>query len=819
MGIVGGCKWAYFCTVLTTLIILNPMKTILRYSLLTLFLVLGATVHAAQQKGMVSGKVLSIEKEVVDFATVYLKGTHYGSTTNQQGIYHLTAPAGTYTLVVSAVGYQTIEQQVVLTSGSRSKQNVVIRPQVTELDEVVVVSSAVGRIKQSAYNAIAIDAKSLHNSTQDLATALTKVPGVKLRESGGVGSDMQFSLDGFTGKHIKLFIDGVPQEGVGSSFGLNNIPVNFAERIEVYRGVVPVGFGADALGGVVNIVTGNKRKFFVDASYSYGSFNTHKSYLNLGQTFKNGWMYELNAFQNYSDNSYSIDTPVKDLSNGQIDKLKLESVKRFHDGYHNEAVIGKVGLVGKSFADRLVLGFAYSNSDKEIQTGVRQEIVFGQKRRKNHSFMPSLEYRKRNLFTQGLTVALTANYNRNLTQNLDTATYVYNWRGESIYNKGKLGEQNYQDARYTNDNWNGTFTTDYRIDDRQSIVLNHVLTSFIRKTASSTGIADNSAVAAAFDKVSTKNITGLSYRYSHNDRWNLSLFGKYYNQYSSGPRNASTSGGFDYVSFSESVSAFGYGAAATYFILDGLQAKASYEKAYRLPTTDELFGDDDLELGAMGLKPENSDNLNLNLSYTRDFGRHSLYVEGGYIYRDTKDYIRRTINSYSGGLYYGLYENHGRVKTNGFNVELRYNYSRWFSLGGNYTHLNARDNERYVGGQTLQESTTYKVRMPNTPYQFANADAAFFVRNFLRKGNALTVNYNALYVHSFPLYWENHGNKNSKQHVPTQLSHDLSVSYSLNNGRYNFSFECKNFTNEKLYDNFSLQKAGRAFYGKVRYSL
>lgn len=767
---------------------------------------------------MISGKITSETGETVDFATVYLKGTSYGCTPNEKGIYHLHAPSGKYTLVVSAVGYGTFEKEVLLKSGLRTQADATIRPVATALDEVVVVSSGVSRVKESAYNAVAIDAKELHNSTQDLATALAKVPGVKLRESGGVGSDMQFSLDGFTGKHIKLFIDGVPQEGVGSSFGLNNIPVNFAERIEVYRGVVPVGFGADALGGVVNIVTGNKRKMFIDASYSYGSFNTHKSYVNFGQTLANGLIYELNVFQNYSDNSYRIDTPVKDLENGQIDHSKIERVRRFHDGFRNEAVIGKIGLTGKSFADRLVLGLTYSQSDKEIQTGVRQEIVFGQKRRKNRSWMPSLEYRKRNLFTEGLTVNLTANYNRNHSHNLDTATYVYNWLGEKIYNKGKLGEQNYQDMQYDSDNWNGTFTADYRLGEHHSFVLNHVLTSFTRQTSSSAGVADNAAVAAGFDKVSTKNITGLSYRYSFEDRWNLSVFAKYYNQYSRGPRNASTTGGFDYTEFSEKADAFGYGAAAAYFIGGGWQAKASFEKAYRLPTIDELFGDEDLELGAMGLKPENSRNVNLNLSYNRDFGRHGVYVEGGFIYRDTKDYIRRTINSYSGGLYYGLYENHGRVKTQGFNLELRYNYSHWLSIGGNFTHLNARDNERYVGGNTWQESTTYKVRMPNTPYRFANGDVAFYVRDFLQKGNRLTVSYSTLYMHSFPLYWENHGDKRSKQQVPAQLSHDLGLTYSLRNGRYNFSLECKNLTDEKLYDNFSLQKAGRAFYGKFRFA-
>ena len=59
---------------------------------------------------MISGKIISTEKETVDFATVYLKGTTYGGTTNEQGIYHLKAPAGDYTLVVSAIGYKTVEK-------------------------------------------------------------------------------------------------------------------------------------------------------------------------------------------------------------------------------------------------------------------------------------------------------------------------------------------------------------------------------------------------------------------------------------------------------------------------------------------------------------------------------------------------------------------------------------------------------------------------------------------------------------------------------------------------------------------------------------
>lgn len=100
-------------------------------------------------------------------------------------------------------------------------------------------------------------------------------------------------------------------EVVGQAFGLNNIPVKFANRIEVYKGVVPVGFGTDAIGGVVNIVTNKHHKgWFADASYSYGSFNTHKSHIHFGQTLGHGFTYEVNAFQNYSDNDYHVDSPV-----------------------------------------------------------------------------------------------------------------------------------------------------------------------------------------------------------------------------------------------------------------------------------------------------------------------------------------------------------------------------------------------------------------------------------------------------------------------------------------------------------------------------
>lgn len=768
---------------------------------------------ANAQPAMLSGRVLSSEKEIIDFATVYLKGTNQGGITNAEGIYHLKAQAGRYTLVVSAVGYKTVEMPIELQSGQRQKQNITLTADVQQLDEVTVVSTGVSRVKRSAFNAVAVDTKELQNTTKNLSEALAKAPGMKLRESGGVGSDMQVMMDGFSGKHVKVFIDGIPQEGTGSSFGLNNIPVGFAERIEVYKGVVPVGFGTDAIGGVINIVTNKqRRRWFADASYSYGSFNTHKSNVRFGQTLKNGFTYEINAFQNYSDNDYYVDAPVLNFETGSFNEKELARVRRFNDTYHNEAVVAKAGFVDQKWADRLMLGFIWSHMYKDIQTGVRQKTVFGEKHRFAHSLIPSVEYSKRNLLLKGLDLMFSANYNRNATTNVDTAHYKYNWLGE----KSPLntpGEQSRQYSRADNDNWNATATLNYRAGRIHLFTLNHVLSTFRR---------DNTSLLAAeaqtdpIVKQTRKNITGLSYRLMPSDRWNLSAFGKYYRQYVAGPM-AEDDTGSNYVRTSRTVSSWGYGAAGTYFILDGLQAKLSYERAYRLPTIEEMFGDEDLESGQISLRPESSHNLNLSLSYAKTLGRHSFYLEGGLVYRDTHDYIQRNVQDLSGGKENATYINYGNVLTKGYNLSARYSLGRWLSLGGNYTQMDVRDNERYQIGSTgtSVENLGYRSRMPNVPYRFADFDANFYWYDLGRRGNLLTLTYDNQWTHSFSYYSEVIGSS-SDYIVPNQFSHNLSLTYSLKNGRYNFSVECRNLTDADLYDNFSLQKAGRAFYGKIR---
>ena len=782
----------------------------MKYILLSLSFLIPFVLFASVNDGMITGKVLSVDGDAVDYATLSLKGTGYSASTNDKGIYHLSAPAGSYTLVVNAVGFEKKEIKVAIVKGDRTKLHVKLKPS-TQLSEVTVVGNQLSKVKNSAFNATAVSTRDLVNTTKTLSEALSKAPGMKIRESGGVGSDMAVTMDGFSGKHVKVFIDGVPQEGVGSSFGLNNIPVTFADRIEVYRGVVPVGFGADAIGGVINIVTPRRqRKWFVDASYSYGSFNTHKTSVNFGQTLRNGFKYEITAFQNYSDNDYWIDTPVEDFETGAINRKKLEHVRRFNDTYHNEAIVAKIGFVNKPWADRLMVGFNYSHMYKDVQTGVLQDIVYGQKHRHGHTLMPSLEYSKRNLLVDGLDVALTANYNRNVTTNVDTASVKYNWRGETAPNNSR-GEQSYQNSRANNNNWTATLTANYRLGRQHVFTISDVFNSFNRWN---TNLLTNPPSEDEFGKVTSKNIAGLSYRYSPNSKLNFSAFGKQYHLYVSGPI-ATSSAQDNYELTSRSLDYFGYGAAGTWFMPWGFQLKASYEKAYRLPTIEEMFGDEDLEHGDIALKPESSHNVNFNLSYNANFGSHGIYVEAGYIYRDTRDYIQRNILALSGGKSAATYINYGKVSTKGVSLSARYNFSKWVSLGGNFTWMNVRDNMPVAQASSVA-NINYKSRMPNLPYMFGDSDISFYWHNLGARGNVLTLTYDNQYTHSFCYLSENIGAKSDEYFVPDQFSHNATITYGIKRGRYNISLECRNFTNARLYDNFSIQKPGRAFYGKIR---
>ena len=110
-----------------------------------------------------------------------------------------------------------------------------------------------------------------------------------------------------------------------------------------------------------------------------------------------------------------------------------------------------------------------------------------------------------------------------------------------------------------------------------------------------------------------------------------------------------------------------------------------------------------------------------------------MYVEGGFVYRNTKDYIQRNITDLSGGKSAATYVNYGKVLTKGYNISARYGFGRWLSVGGNFTQMNVCDNMKTsISGSA--ENIAYKERMPNLPYIFADSDVTFYWRDLWKKG-------------------------------------------------------------------------------------
>lgn len=782
---------------------MNLFKTYLVVFWGITIMILGINPMFAQQKrtSLLIGTVKS-DSLPLSYATVYLKGTNLSTNTNGEGKFIFHVPSGSYTLGVKYVGYVTFEKSVDIKSNEKQVLHIQLKEDNQYLKEVVVeAKSLVKKINESAYNVVAIDAKALRNTNMDIAQTLDKVTGIKIREDGGVGSSAQISLNGFTGRHVKFFMDGIPLDGSGDGFPISNIPLGIAERIEVYKGVVPVEFGADALGGAINIVTEKSTNTILDASYSYGSFNTHKSSLSFSHTMKNGITMQLNAYQNYSDNDYKVKiNEYLDLnSSSYINEPRW--FKRFHDKYHNEAVTAKVGLVNKSWADRLALGIMYTQEYAEIQNANIMRIAFGGKERKTKNVSPTLEYEKRNLLTRNLNISLAARYDRNTINNIDTLARTYSWTGGYIP-KTSQGEADKTVAESIDKSGYITANINYAIAAKHFFSVNNIFSDFKR-----TDRDEAAASSGNLDRKSQKNVLGLSYKFAPSTKWNALAFVKYYYTYVKGPIDTTQNATGKYVMRTSDYNLTGYGAAATYFLTKELQLKASVEKTYRLPTPKELFGDGSLEIGNATINPENSRNVNLNVSFNHVFSKdHTIILDAGFIYRDIRDFIKRVVDSNKG---YASSENLPKVLSAGGEFEARYFFKNKFSLGGNLTYQNMRNKGN-------ANDYTYNDRIPNIPYLFGNIDANYNFLDFLNKGNTLSIGYNLLYTQKYYKDWESEG---GDMYIPRQFSHDVNVTYTVKNGRYNFALGARNITDELLYDNYSLQKPGRSFYIKFRYFL
>lgn len=773
-------------------------------NLLACFLVLCGAMCFAQNKGEYG----SISGHVTDEAGEYIPGAYIelsdenSTVTNALGQFSFfNLSAGEYNLTVSFLGYSAISRTIQLSQGQTLAVNFVIKEEVIQLQEVSVSSKSPARVlKESVASVEVLEVKSLYAQSGNTSDIVKQISGVNVRQAGGFGSNADVYINGMSGKQVKLFLDGIPLSYFGSGLDLNVLPINLMRQIEVYKGVVPVHLGADALGGAINIIPRKEFNKYVDASYSVGSFNTHKVNLN-GQfvNHKHKLIAGINSFYNHSDNSYKVDVEIPN----EFGNPEPATVRRFHDRFSNHLVNLYGGVFDKSFADELIFSVRYSGLSDEIQHNAIMAQPYGETIYEESTSGFSLEYEKRNIAPQ-FDLKWFAGYNATVGHFVDTTLNAYTWDGQVYRRRTDGGEISTSrnllelDAR----NALSRLNIHYQPSEAGQFTFNWFSSWFRRR--------GEDPIAAAFygqdyytnPTELVKNAIGLAYQHTLSDALESYSAIKYFAYSADGYAIQN----LEFQPNRQSVSNFGFSQSLRYYLNDKTLAKASYEYATRLPDEFELFGDFTLVRPNPFLEPEQSHNANLSVQYLGQ----SLQLDFNTFFRLTENIIWLRTSQF-----FAQYQNLLKAAIQGIDVEIRYQPFQFLRLKANATFQDIRNRSpRNITGSV--DDRYFDARLPNIPYLFGNGEIRYQKENLLGTNSRVSAWWSANYVHDYFLFWAVDGNQDLKNTIPSQFLQNLGISLALNDNRFSITFESLNIANQKAYDNFNVQRPGRAFHLTLR---
>lgn len=226
----------------------------------------------------VHGHVLDKDTgEHVPFMLVSLKGTTIATTTGDSGHYFLEhLPEGKFILQVSGIGYKTSEIEVELKDGISLEVNFQLEEDVVLLDGVVVSanrSETTRRMAPTLVNVVNMDTYDKVNATS-LSQGLVFQPGVRVENNCQNCSYQQVRINGLDGPYTQILIDSRPVfSALAGVYGIEQLPANMVDRVEVMRGGGSALFGSSAIAGTINIITKEPVRNSASISHSISSLN------------------------------------------------------------------------------------------------------------------------------------------------------------------------------------------------------------------------------------------------------------------------------------------------------------------------------------------------------------------------------------------------------------------------------------------------------------------------------------------------------------------------------------------------------------------
>jgi len=739
----------------------------------------------------------------IEFATIQWKNLNApaytnGTTTDNKGIARLSAPSNQkLMLMVSFVGYQTIIDTIIT---NRKYYTLKLFPEPIDLADVVIVGKTRAQVLRESPEAVSvIDAKELQGRSISLETVLNKTIGLKVGQTGGLGSSSRIIVHGLEGNRIQILWDGIPMSNSDGAFSLDEIPIDIIERIEVYKSIIPARFGCDGLGGAINIVTKEFSTDYLDASYEFGSYQTHKGSVFSRKNFpKSGILIGMGGYYTTAKNDYSFRVPERENL----------LVKRDHDRFQSYMLKGKIAFT-KLWFDEISTEFGYYNRFNEIQ-GILKNIQHAE----NQSGMFMLENKliKSGILNDRLNLESHLSLSHMTNNFVDIAQVNYDFEGNIYPSPNGMGETG-EVPHNSNDKSleiNERINFDYKLSANQSLNLNTLINYAQRQPNDEIASQHAGFVIGGFPSKKTSVISGLTWDTKLFDRKLTNMFSaKYFHLHSEIEDLTS----YEMIEApkkkNNTTSQIGWIEAMKYEAFRGFHLKASYQRAIRLPNSQELFGDGIITFPAAGLKPEKSHNFNLGFLIDKNdiLGLSRLQFEVNGFYMQVSDMIKLIKQHMAAG-----YVNAEKVHIKGIETELKLDITPTVYAYGNLTYQDLRDVLNYLPG-TQAPNPTKGLRLPNIPYLFANFGAEYH-RDQLFKNWHIKAFWDGKFTEEFFYFWEL--TELQKRRIPRSFVNDIGLLLTYKN-KYSVALECHNMMNKEVWDQFRQPLAGRTFHLKFRY--
>ncbi len=196
--------------------------------------------------------------EHIPHASVLIKGTSLATLTDETGHYYLVnIPEGEHTLVVSALGYESQERTIVAEKGKTIEVDFEMEEGLVSLDKVVVTGDRRAMSRKEASVVVSTITPQVFNASQSLTLGdgLNFSSGLRVENNCQNCGFNQVRVNGLEGPYSQILVNGRPIfSGLAGVYGLELIPANMIERVEVIKGGGSAMYGSNAIAGTINMI-------------------------------------------------------------------------------------------------------------------------------------------------------------------------------------------------------------------------------------------------------------------------------------------------------------------------------------------------------------------------------------------------------------------------------------------------------------------------------------------------------------------------------------------------------------------------------------